>query len=117
MIHDLKLFCQLLTCTGLVFAGNSFARESAQAGELGSIARELDHIALQKKQVLDQFQLESKSCWKTFAVNDCLDTARSQKYKQLAPLHQLEVNLNVRQRALKELDRRERLDDKNKAAP
>ena len=69
-------------------------------------------LAGEKKKVFDQFQENSKACWQKFAVNDCLAKARQQKYQSLSPLDQREIDLNTRQRALKESDRRVRLSDK-----
>jgi hypothetical protein len=69
-------------------------------------------LAGEKKKVFDQFQENSKACWQKFAVNDCLAKARQQKYQSLSPLDQREIDLNTRQRALKESDRRMRLSDK-----
>ena len=74
-------------------------------------------LADEKKKVLDQFQDASKACWQQFAVNDCLFKARQQKYQSLNPLDQREIDLNIRQRALKELERLQRLSDKSIEAP
>ena len=69
-------------------------------------------LAEEKKKVFDQFQDNAKACWQKFAVNDCLAKARQQKYQSLNPLDQREIELNTRQRALKEIERRLRLSDK-----
>ncbi len=69
-------------------------------------------LAEEKKKVFDQFQANSKACWQKFAVNDCLSNVRQQKYQSLRPLDQREIELNTRQRALKEIERRQRLSDK-----
>jgi len=89
----------------------------AQAGnaaspELADIQEQRNAIEQEKKQVLDQFQTTSKACWQKFAVNDCLSLARRQKYQALAPLDQREIQLNAKERALKELDRQQRLTEK-----
>jgi hypothetical protein len=70
-------------------------------------------LADEKKKVFDQFQENAKACWQKFAVNDCLSKARQQKYQSLNPLDQREIALNTRQRALKEIERRQRLSDKS----
>lgn len=82
------------------------------APELGDIQTQRAVIEQEKKQVLDQFQSTSKACWQKFAVNDCLALARRQKYQALAPLDQREIQLNAKERELKELDRQQRLSDK-----
>ena len=69
-------------------------------------------LAEEKKKVFDQFQDNAKACWQKFAVNDCLAKVRQQKYQSLSPLDQREIDLNTRQRALKESERRLRLSDK-----
>ena len=69
-------------------------------------------LAEEKKKVIDQFQENTKACWKKFAVNDCLYKVRQQKYQTLSPLDQREIELNTQQRALKESERRLRLSDK-----
>ena len=80
--------------------------------ELVVIQAQRTLIAQEKKQVLYQFQTTSKACWQKFAVNDCLALARRQKYQALAPLDQREIQLNAKERELKELDRQQRLTDK-----
>lgn len=69
-------------------------------------------LAEEKKKIFDQFHDNAKACWQKFAVNDCLAKARQQKYQSLSPLDQREIDLNTRQRALKESERRLRLSDK-----
>jgi hypothetical protein len=69
-------------------------------------------LAVEKKKVFDQFEDNAKACWQKFAVNDCLAKVRQQKYQSLSPLDQREIDLNTRQRALKESERRLRLSDK-----
>lgn len=80
--------------------------------ELGDIHAQRAVIEQEKKQVLDQFQTTSKACWQKFAVNDCLAQVRHQKYQALAPLDQREIQLNAKERELKERDRQQRLSDK-----
>ena len=82
------------------------------APDLGDVQAQRAVIEKEKKQVLDQFQTTSKSCWQKFAVNDCLALARRQKYQALAPLDQREIQLNAKEREMKELDRQQRLSDK-----
>ena len=82
------------------------------AMELTNMQAQRAVVEQEKKQVLDQFQTTSKACWQKFAVNDCLALARRQKYQALAPLDQREIQLNAKERELKELDRQQRLSDK-----
>ncbi len=104
----------------LGLAGWSFLFSMAQA-ETSNLAANAESILIEaqrvvlaeeKKKVFDQFQVNAKACWQKFAVNDCLSNARQQKYQSLRPLDQREIELNTRQRALKENERRQRLTDK-----
>ena len=85
---------------------------SMQLPETEAIAEQRIALAEEKKVILEQFQTASKACWKQFAVNDCLFKAKQQKYQALAPLDQLEMALNARQRVLKELERQQRISGK-----
>jgi hypothetical protein len=107
-------FISRLSClAGMSFVLLGFAQTApTPVEELAIIHDQRSLIAHEKKQVLDQFQLDSKACWKKFAVNDCLANARRQKYQSLDPLDQREIQLNARQRALKEVERQQRLTDK-----
>jgi hypothetical protein len=102
----------------LLFSGSICALAMAQS-ENSTQLSELEAITLQrlvlvqeKKAVLDHFQESSKTCWKKFAVNDCLFKARQQKYQGLSPLDQRDITLNERQRFLKESERQQRLNGK-----
>ena len=90
---------------------------SIQLPETEAIAQHRIALAAEKKVILDQFQIASKSCWKQFAVNDCLFKAKQQKYQALAPLDQREMALNARQRVLKESERQQRISGKTQETP
>lgn len=99
--------------TGLCAVQAALAQTDASSTvEMAAMNEQRAIIEQEKKQVLDQFQTASKACWKRFAVNDCLANVRRQKYQDLAPLDQREIQLNARQRELKELERQQRLTDK-----
>ncbi len=111
-----KLILSMAWAMGLVMAA-AFAQAiefQTSASELAFISEQRIAVNAEKKAVHDLFQETSKACWKKFAVNDCLANARLQKFQSLAPLDQREVQLNARQRALKEIDRQQRLEDKLK---
>lgn len=98
----------------LIFVCHSvLAIESGAALELKKIAEETNAINIQKNQVLQAYQVEAKTCWQLFAVNDCLAKARRDKYQRLAPIEQLEIALNAKRRELKEADRLQRLNEKH----
>jgi hypothetical protein len=86
--------------------------QASEVDELAKLHTQREALAQDKKIVLDQFQNASKECWRKFAVNDCLANARREKYQQLAPLDLHEIQLNARQRELKEIERQQRLSDK-----
>ena len=104
---------QLICIAGMASVLGVFAQTAnSSEEELTALQDQRAVIAQEKKQILDQFQTASKACWKKFAVNDCLAQARRQKYQDLGPLEQREIQLNARQRQLKEIERLERLSDK-----
>jgi hypothetical protein len=90
---------------------------SMQLSETEAIAQQRIALAEEKKVILDHFHEASKTCWKQFAVNDCLFKAKQQKYQTLSPLDQREIALNARQRVLKELERQQRISDKTQETP
>lgn len=80
---------------------------------LNQIAEETTALNDSKNLVLQAYQLEVKSCWQLFAVNDCLAKAKRQKYLSLAPIEKREIELSAKRREIKEADRRLRLNDKS----
>jgi hypothetical protein len=107
----LKRLCMTiaLTCASLMWHATSCA---TSLETLTAIEAQRQVLAQDKKIIFDQFQTASKLCWQKFAVNDCLANARREKYQQLAPLDAREIELNTRQRELKEFERQQRLSDK-----
>ncbi|MEN9996565.1 MAG: hypothetical protein RL462_1341 [Pseudomonadota bacterium] len=105
-----RLLCLMALCA--VFSSCA-QTEAAAAQESAAIQVQRSSISQEKKLVLDRFQTDSKSCWQKFAVNDCLANVRRQKYQALAPLDQREIQLNTRERELKEFERQQRLSDKS----
>ena len=99
----------------LIVSGQASGAESSFALELKKIADETNDLNVQKSQVLQTFQVETKACWQNFAVNDCLAKVRREKYQRLAPLEQQEIALNAKRRTLKEADRQQRLNEKSNA--
>jgi hypothetical protein len=113
MIFWFKVFLLgLLGCSSLLSMAQADASNLPSQSESNLIEAQRLVLAEEKKKVFDQFQANSKACWQKFAVNDCLSNVRQQKYQSLRPLDQREIELNTRQRALKEIERRQRLSDK-----
>ncbi len=107
----LKRYCLIivLTCAPLLWHATTHA---TSLETLTTIEAQRQLLAQDKKIIFDQFQTASKLCWQKFAVNDCLAKVRREKYQQLAPLDAREIELNARQRELKEFERQQRLSDK-----
>jgi hypothetical protein len=113
MIFWFKVFLLgLLGCSSLLSMAQADASNLPSQSESNLIEAQRLVLAEEKKKVFEQFQANSKACWQKFAVNDCLSNVRQQKYQSLRPLDQREIELNTRQRALKEIERRQRLSDK-----
>ena len=112
----MKLFSKpLAILTGLaIFACfQVIASDKSATLILNKIAEETAAVNESKNLVLQAYQLEAKSCWQLFAVNDCLAKAKREKYLRLAPLEKLEIALNAKRREIKEADRMFRLNDKS----
>ena len=102
----------IVGCSCLISLAQAEAPNLAAISEANLIEAQRMALAVEKKKVFDQFEDNAKACWQKFAVNDCLAKVRQQKYQSLSPLDQREIDLNTRQRALKESERRLRLSDK-----
>ena len=102
----------IVGCSCLIRLAQAEAPNLAAISEANLIEAQRMALAVEKKKVFDQFEANAKACWQKFAVNDCLAKVRQQKYQSLSPLDQREIDLNTRQRALKESERRLRLSDK-----
>ena len=112
----MKLFSKpLAILTGLaMFASvQAIASDKSEPLMLNKITEETAALNESKNLVLQAYQLEVKSCWQLFAVNDCLAKAKREKYLRLAPLEKLEIALNAKRREIKEADRMFRLNDKS----
>lgn len=107
----LKRLCMTIAITCALLLWHTTSRASSLE-TLTAIEAQRQVLAQDKKIIFDQFQTASKLCWQKFAVNDCLANARREKYQQLAPLDAREIELNTRQRELKEFERQQRLSDK-----
>jgi hypothetical protein len=113
MIFWFKVFLLgFFGCSILLSMAQADASNLPSQSESNLIEAQRLVLAEEKKKVFEQFQANSKACWQKFAVNDCLSNVRQQKYQSLRPLDQREIELNTRQRALKEIERRQRLSDK-----
>jgi hypothetical protein len=103
----------ILTGLAMFASVQVFASEKSAPLILNKIAEETAALNESKNLVLQAYQLEVKSCWQLFAVNDCLAKAKRQKYLSLAPLEKREIELSAKRREIKEADRILRLSDKS----
>lgn len=107
-----------LAClTAFVFLASvpAIAADAVNVMSLKKIAEETAGLNSKKEIIFQKYQADAKSCWQLFTVNDCLAKAKRQKYQALAPLEQLESDLNAKRRELKEADRMQRLMDKSQS--
>ncbi len=112
----MKLFSKpLAILTGLaMFASvQAIASDKSEPLMLNKITEETAALNESKNLVLQAYQLEVKSCWQLFAVNDCLAKAKREKYLRLAPLEKREIAISAKRREVKEADRLLRLNDKS----
>jgi hypothetical protein len=112
----MKLFSKpLAILTGLaMFASvQAIASDKSEPLMLNKIAKETAALNESKNLVLQAYQLEVKSCWQLFAVNDCLAKAKREKYLRLAPLEKREIEISAKRREIKDADRLLRLNDKS----
>ena len=103
----------ILTGLAMFASVQVFASEKSAPLILNKIAEETAALNESKNLVLQAYQLEVKSCWQLFAVNDCLAKAKREKYLSLAPIEKREIELSAKRREIKEADRILRLSDKS----
>lgn len=112
----MKLFSKpwaILTGLAMFASVQAIASDKSAPLILNKIAEETAALNESKKIVLQAYQLEVKSCWQLFAVNDCLAKAKREKYLSLAPIEKREIELSAKRREIKEADRILRLSDKS----
>jgi colicin import membrane protein len=99
----------LLLC--LVGAGFG-ARAQDEAGAAAQRVR----IAGERGQVEAEFNARQKQCYLKFAVNDCLNLAKSQRREKLADLRRQEISLNDAERKRKAAERAGSLEERSSPA-
>ena len=112
----MKLFSKpwtILTGLAMFASVQAIASDKSAPLILNKIAEETAALNESKNIVLQAYQLEVKSCWQLFAVNDCLAKAKREKYLSLAPIEKREIELSAKRREIKEADRILRLSDKS----
>jgi colicin import membrane protein len=96
----LLLLC--LTCFGF----------GALAQDEAAVAAQRARIKSERNQVEAEFGARQKQCYAKFAVNDCLNAAKSQRREKLADLRRQEISLNDAERKRKAAERSGSLEER-----
>lgn len=96
----------------LAIAGLSLAA-AAQPGP--SPEAERARIAAERGQAEASFASQEVACYRTFAVNDCLNAAKSQRRERLSDLRRQDLTLNEAERKRRASERVRSIDERNSA--
>jgi colicin import membrane protein len=72
-------------------------------------------IAAERSQADTRFAAQERACYRKFAVNDCLQAARSQRREVLSDLRRQELSLNEAERKGRAAERVRGIDERNSA--
>ena len=96
----------------LAIAGLSLAAAAQTApGPEAERAR----IAVERSQAEASFASQEVACYRKFAVNDCLNAAKSQRRERLSDLRRQDLTLNEAERKRRARDRVRSIDERNSA--
>ena len=101
----LLLFCLAMLAAALPAGAQTDTAEEAERGR----------IAAERNQADARLAAQEVACYKTFAVNDCLTAARSQRRERLSDLRRQELSLNEAQRKRRSADRLRSIEERNSA--
>ncbi len=87
----------------------------AQAQGPGTDSEERARIVAERARAEALFAQQEKACYGQFAVNDCINAARTGRRTTLADLRRQEVSLNDAQRRRKGADRIRSIEEKNES--
>jgi colicin import membrane protein len=96
----------LLLCL-ICLAGGARAQDEA------SVAAQRARIANERNEVEAALGARQKQCYLKFAVNDCLNAAKSQRREKLADLRRQEISLNDAERKRKAAERAGNLEERS----
>jgi colicin import membrane protein len=96
----------LLVCVLCLMAG---ARAQDDAGVASQRAR----IANERSEAEAAFRTRQKECYRKFAVNDCLNAAKSQRRAKLGDLRRQEISLNDAERKRRAAERSGSLEERS----
>ena len=100
----------LLACLGILATVLPAGAETDTAAEA-----ERGRIAAERNQAQTRLAAQEVACYKTFAVNDCLKAARSQRREQMSDLRRQELSLNEAQRKRRAADRLHSIEERQSA--
>lgn len=76
---------------------------------------ERERIATERSQAETRFAAQEVACYQKFAVNDCLNAAKSQRRERLSDLRRQELTLNAAERKRRASDRVRSIEERNSA--
>lgn len=88
----------------------------ALAQDAGAAA-ERQRIQAERARAESVFAAEEKICWGKFAVNDCIDAAKSRRREALADLRRQEISLNDADRKRKAAERLREIEERKAQQP
>ena len=88
------------------------AAHGQQPQEDASVAAERARLKAEREKVEAAYKVEEKRCYREFAVNDCLDTARAKRRASVDDLRRQEIALNDVERKRKAAERRSAIEEK-----
>lgn len=100
----------LIVCLS-VFCAAAIGQTAESAVE-PSLETERARISAERARAQARYAREESACYKTFAVNDCLNAARAERRGVLAALRRQEISLNDAERKRRGARQVERIEDK-----
>ncbi|HEY8047884.1 MAG TPA: hypothetical protein VIE63_01830 [Ramlibacter sp.] len=100
---------RFLPLAAMCFCAGALAQQSQ---EDASVTAERARLKAERQKVEAQFAAEEKTCYRKFAVNDCLATARAKRRTAVDDLRRQEIALNDAERKRKAAERRQEIDQK-----
>jgi hypothetical protein len=93
------VLARMLGAAALVFCGAASGQDDT------AVAAEHARIAAEREQAQARFTAQEKACYRNFAVDDCINEARSRRRTVMSDLRRQEVSLADAQRKRKAADR------------
>ena len=103
----LQLFLLAIASAAMAAVAQTAPGPEAQA--------ERARIAAERSQAEARFAAQEVACYQKFAVNDCLNAAKSQRRERLSDLRRQDLTLNEAERKRRASDRVRSIDERNSA--